>query len=182
MLVWLLVIAVAAFINLFLVTTVGISGSSMEPGLRDGERVFVPRYEIWWQRLTGSGFERGDIVFFPDPTAADCRVFCPLVIKRIVGLPGETVGIRAGAVSVDGAPLAEPYLGDAWAGSFSMEPRLVPEGNYFVLGDNRYPYGSQDSRNYGPVPAGSIAGRASAVLWPPLRNGPAGVSLNWRAL
>ncbi len=179
---WLLTILLAVAINMFLFTTVGIRGQSMEPTLHDAERALVPRYELWWQRLTGGSYGRGDIVFFPNPAVKDCGWRCPWVIKRIVGLPGETVSISRGTVSVDGDALAEPYLQDEWKGSFSMGPVLVPEGSYFVLGDNRYPYGSQDSRSYGPVDAGTVAGRASVVVWPPVRSGADGLELNWRRL
>lgn len=179
---WLLVLAAGLLINVFLVTTVGISGSSMEPSLTGGERALVPRYELWLNRLTGRDYRRGDIVFFPDPTARDCSWRCPYLIKRVVGLPGETVEIRSGQVLIDSLPLQEPYLQDAWQGSFSLQPVTVPAGSYFVLGDNRYPYGSQDSRSFGPVAADAVAGRASFVLWPPLRSGNSGLQLNLRGL
>ena len=177
---WLFVILTAVAVNLFLFTTVGISGSSMEPTLHHGERALVPRFELWWKRLTGGSWERGNIVFFPDPQA-DCHLRCPWVIKRIVGLPGETVAIRQGVVLINGAELSEPYLAGEWPGSFVMAEITVPDGSFFVLGDNRYPYGAHDSRSYGPVDADSIGGRASAVLWPPFRSAD-GLSLNWRPL
>lgn len=179
---WVPVILLAVAINMFLFTTVGIRGDSMEPTLHSGERALVPRFEVWWQRLAGSGYDRGDVVFFPNPVARDCGWRCPWVIKRIVGLPGETVSIDNGTVSINGEPLPEPYLQDEWRGSFTMGPVRVPAGSYFVLGDNRYPYGSQDSRSYGPVDAGTVAGRVSAILWPPLRSGEDGLELNWRGL
>lgn len=175
---WLFVVLSALAVNLFLFTTVGISGSSMEPSLSNGERALVPRYEVWLNRLGGRGWQRGDIVFFPDPRA-DCNLRCPWVIKRIVGLPGETVSIRQGTVLIDGTELAEPYLDGVWKGSFTMGELTVPDGTFFVLGDNRYPYGSHDSRSYGPVPAGSIAGRVTAVVWPVLRTD-GELRLNWR--
>src|SRR5690625_4974267 len=170
---WLLpalaVLGLAFLINFFLFTTVAISGKSMEPALHDGERVLVPRWEHWWLRFTGGSHARGDVVFYPDPAVPSCRLFCPHVIKRIVGLPGERVAIRDGQVSIDGEELDEPWLGDTWKGSFSMETVTVPDAEYFMLGDNRYPYGSHDSRTYGTVPAGAIAGRAGFVVWPPWR-------------
>ncbi len=177
---WLFVLLAALAVNLFLFTTVGISGSSMEPTLMDGERALVPRYEVWLNRLGSRDWQRGDVVFFPDPRAT-CNVRCPWVIKRIVGLPGETVSIRQGTVLINGTELAEPYLDGVWKGSFAMGEVTVPEDAFFVLGDNRYPYGSHDSRSYGPVAAGSVAGRVSAVVWPPLRS-EGGLSLNWRGL
>jgi len=170
------VLGLAALINVFLFTTVAIRGSSMEPALQDGERVLVPRWEYWWQRLAGGGYGRGDIVFYPDPTAEQCRLLCGYVIKRIVGLPGEHLEIEDGQVRIDGRDLDEPWLDGAWEGSFSLDGLTVPPGEYFMLGDNRYPYGSHDSRTYGTVPAAAVAGRAAVVLWPPGRAGrlPAG--------
>lgn len=166
---WLAVGLLALLINWLLITTVGIRGNSMSPTLENGDRALVPRYEHWLKRMLGSGYARGDIVFFPDPTRTDCRLFCPHLIKRIVGLPGETVEIRRGTVYIDGEALAEPYLADAWQGSYSQQPLTLPGDSYYVLGDNRFPYGSQDSRSFGPVPASSVAGRASLLIWPPLR-------------
>lgn len=163
------VIALALFINVFLFTSVSIRGRSMEPALRDGERVIVPRFEHWWQKLSGTPYARGDIVFFPDPSQPGCRLFCGMVIKRIVGLPGERIAITDGQVSIDGAELDEPWLAGSWAGSFSMEETTIPPGQYFMLGDNRYPYGSHDSRAYGPVAAERLAGRAAFVVWPAVR-------------
>ncbi len=179
---WLTAILLGVLINVFLVTTVGISGSSMQPTLLGGERALVPRFEQWLNRLGSGTYGRGDIVFFPDPTTGSCSWRCPYLIKRIVGLPGETVEIRSGTVLIGGAALAEPYLADSWRGSFSMAPITVPADSYYVLGDNRYPYGSQDSRSFGPVPVESVAGRASTVIWPPLRIGDEGLSVNIRGL
>ena len=179
---WVIAVLAGVFINVFLVTTVGINGGSMEPSLHDGERALVPRYEQWLNRLAGKAYGRGDIVFFRDPTRTDCGWRCPYLIKRIIGLPGETIEIRSGKVLVDSMPLAEPYLLDSWRGSFSMDSTVVPAGTYFVLGDNRYPYGSQDSRSFGPVESDRVAGRASFVLWPPVRSSEAGLQLNLRGL
>jgi signal peptidase I len=90
----------------------------------------------------------------------------PYYIKRIVGLPGERLRIDRGTVFVDGKALDEPYLAGEWRGSSSLSETLVPAGHVFVLGDNRGPLGSIDSRRFGPIPIQHIAGRASAVIWP----------------
>jgi signal peptidase I len=113
--------------------------------------------------------ERGDIVVFTTPAAA--RSACGAggtFVKRIVGLPGETVSMRDGVVLIDGAPLREPYL--AGRGSESGE-WLAGEG-YFVLGDNRAR--SCDSRRWGSVPRGDVIGRVDVRYWPPSRIGPTG--------
>jgi len=87
-------------------------------------------------------------------------------IKRVVGLPGETVESRDGQVYVNGKRLIEPYLptGTVTAG---LAPLTVPEGALFVMGDNRG--SSSDSRVFGPVRRSSVVGRAVAKVWPPAR-------------
>ncbi len=176
------VLATLAFL-LFVATTVGIQGDSMEPSLHSGERVIVPRYETWLWRLGAATIHRGDIVFFPDPAdpGRACPVLCNFVIKRVVALEGDEVMIRSGILSVNGVEQPEEYLGDAWRGSHSVPPLVVPEGMLYVLGDNRGPYGSRDSRGYGPVPAAGVEGRAGLVIWPLLRRGSDGhLALNVR--
>lgn len=83
--------------------------------------------------------ERGDIVIFPYPDNPETTY-----VKRIIGLPGETVEIRDGHVYIDGEPIEEPYLKEAMRGEYG--PYVVPEGSYFMLGDNRN--SSQDSRKW----------------------------------
>ena len=83
--------------------------------------------------------ERGDIVIFPYPDNPETTY-----VKRVIGLPGETVEIKNGAVCINGTPIEEPYLTEAMYGEFG--PYVVPEGCYFMLGDNRN--SSQDSRKW----------------------------------
>jgi signal peptidase I len=115
------------------------------------------------------GWGRGDVVVFDTPPAAvaRCRVAGKLV-KRVIGLPGDTVRERDGVVSVDGRPLSEPYVAvgrpDHESGTWH-----VPQGSYFLLGDNRAE--SCDSRAFGPVPRHDIVGRVFLVYWPPSRVG-----------
>lgn len=170
--------AVIAYVVVtFGITTVGISGDSMAPTLRHGERVLVPKYEVWLRRLGIGAYQRGDIVYFRPPegvTSTGPRIpvlgltLRPYYIKRIVGLPGERLRIDRGVVYVDGEALDEPYLTGGWRGSSSIPEILVPPGHVFVLGDHRGPLGSVDSRRFGPIPIQQIAGRASAVIWPPI--------------
>ncbi len=183
-----------AFVVAFLVvtfgfTTVGVAGASMEPTLNGGsgrlpesllvgDRVFVPKYETWLRRLgVLGGYNRGDIVIVREPADSPARrgrrVF---VIKRVIGTPGDTVEGRAGQVFIDGEPLDQRSLGAASLGRASFRPVTLGETEYFIMGDNRT--NSADSRLYGPVPFTSVAGRASAVIWPPVRQG----RPNWRLL
>ena len=125
-----------------------MEGQSMIPTLRDGDEVAVEEYGSDTPR-------RGDIIVFHSPTESgepSDRVF----LKRVVGLPGETIEIRQQAVLVDGSELAEPYIGEPTAGTFDLY--LVPTNAYFVMGDNRN--NSSDSRSFGAVPRDNIEGRA----------------------
>ncbi|MGH3072481.1 MAG: signal peptidase I [Gaiellaceae bacterium] len=113
---------------------------------------------------------RGDIVVFQAPEAVE-KAGCDggTFIKRIVGLPGETVSMRDGRVLIDGRPLREPYLAPAYRGHETGVWRRIPKRTYFVLGDNRNM--SCDSRRWGVVSRDSIIGRAELTYWPPQRAG-----------
>jgi signal peptidase I len=100
---------------------------------------------------------RGDIVVLWPPSSSD-RPY----IKRVIGLPGETVAIRGGVVTVNGVPLDEPYIKAPAA--YTMAPRVIGAGEYFVLGDNRN--NSSDSHLFGTVPADHIVGQAWLSYWP----------------
>jgi signal peptidase I len=152
-------------------TSVGISGDSMLPALRSGERALVPRWETWLHRSGSGAFAHGDIVFFARPGSPDllCPFRCEYLIKRIVAVGGETVELKQGQLFVDGEAQPEPYLGSGWRGSASLPLQTVPADSVFVLGDNRGPYGSFDSRSFGPVPVAGLVGRTTLVLWPLLR-------------
>jgi signal peptidase I len=163
-------ISVALLIQAFLVKPYRIPSISLEDTLLIGDRVLVDR--ISWRF---SDPQRGDIVVFYPPFAG------PVLIKRIVGLPGETISLKDGAVYVDGRRLDEPYVrvvdgapvpsepfsnGQPWS---LQEPYTVPADNYFVMGDNRVDSG--DSREFGPVQRAQMVGRAFALYWPPSRIG-----------
>jgi signal peptidase I len=125
------------------VKTVKIVGDAMSPTLKDGQ-VLVLNTSAY----DSASPRRGEIIAFQIKN---------LFISRIVGLPGETLNITGGEVSVNGAPLPEPYLA---AGTQTAAPKTdysVPSGSYFVLSDNRSHLG--DSRSYGPVPRSAIQGK-----------------------
>ncbi|MFU8887519.1 MAG: signal peptidase I [Trueperaceae bacterium] len=164
-------------------TTVGVDGTSMTPTLQHGDRAWVPRFETWLVRAGLRDWSPGDVVYFRPPGAAP-RTWIerltggPFLIKRVVATAGQTVELRRGRLWVDGAPVDEPYLTSAPLAAPSLPPTVVPSGHLFVLGDNRAPLASRDSRAFGPVPLGQVAGRASRVVWPPWR-GDAGGRWDW---
>ena len=132
-----------------------VVGVSMEPGIRFGDRLLVARISHF-----GYKPKRGDIVVLDEPSDGG-RHF----LKRLVGLPGETVTFDEGLMLIDGTRLGEPYLGGfpAVTGLSFMEWNLK-QGEYFVLGYNRFH--STDSRVFGPTNLNDIAGKAWFRYWP----------------
>jgi signal peptidase I len=114
--------------------------------------------------------ERGEIIVFDSPARVEAACGAGgTFIKRIVGLPGESVSMRAGYVFINGERLSEPYLQPAYRGRESGSWARSPSDGYFVLGDNRAR--SCDSRSWGAVPRDRIIGRADVTYWPPPRLG-----------
>lgn len=129
-----------------------VDGYSMEPTLHNGEFVIVNRLAYRFGEPS-----RGDVIVFLYPRDPNQEY-----IKRVIGLPGDRVRVSGGRVYVNDEPLAEPYI--AAAPRYQSE-WTVPEGNLFVLGDNRN--NSSDSHNWGPVPFDNVIGKALFVYWPP---------------
>src|SRR5690606_16066374 len=152
---WALVIGgalgVALLIQTFLFQAFYIPSESMEPTLAEGDRVLV-------NKLSDSpgDLSRGDVVVFERPPNEPPSEVQDL-IKRVIGLPGETVEGREGVVYVDGVPIDEPYLAPATV-TAPFAPVVVPDGHLFVMGDNRG--NSRDSRFFGPIHGDLIVGRA----------------------
>ena len=128
-----------------------IEGSSMEPNLHDGEYVLIDKVSYMLHTP-----ERGDVIVFVRPGERD-------YIKRVIGLPGDTVEVRGGQVVVNGVTLDEPYLNQPV--HVDLAARQVEAKRYFVMGDNRN--NSSDSRSFGTVSVADIIGRAWVVYWPP---------------
>lgn len=161
---WVLVIVGAVLIALivrnFVMQSFQIPSESMSPTLAVGDRVLVNRLSY---RL--HDINRGDVVVFDRPATSPKGPDDPdYLIKRVIGLPGETIEARDGVVHIDGAPLDEPYIDDSVATKDLDEPVQIPEGEIFVMGDNRT--NSEDSRFIGPIAEDSVVGRAFAVIWP----------------
>jgi signal peptidase I len=147
---------IMALVLVFVVQPVKVEGTSMLPRLHDGERVFVNKLIYYGL----PEIERGDIVVFwyPDDPSKS-------YIKRVIGLPGETVQTRDGRILVNGRELSEPYLDPGLnAADYDGPPIYVKPHYYFVMGDNRD--NSSDSRSWGLVPEKYIYGKALFRYWP----------------
>ncbi len=179
---WVLTIAAAVAIALpiraFAFELVRVDGESMNSTLANGEIMFVTKYDYasnWlafpWQDAaakekaaritTGGNPQRFDVVICRYPGRGDTNF-----VKRVVGLPGDTVEIRDGYLYIDGEKYEEPYIRDEYRRGFSntFGPYTVAEGEYFVLGDHRN--NSNDSRSQGAIPRDMIIGHARTVLFP----------------
>lgn len=149
-------VLIAVLVILFLYRPVKVEGTSMMPTLYDQERLFINQFSYKF----GLGpIKRGDTVVFwyPDqPTTS--------YIKRVIGLPGDTVAVEDGYVILNGKKLAENYVPPEYRDDRPYPPTVVPSGEYFVLGDHRI--SSNDSRAWGFVPRNLIYGKAVFVFWP----------------
>ena len=166
-------VVLALFIRTWVVQAFKIPTGSMENNLLIGDHLLVNKF-VFNPLLTGDEFltptgevQRGDILVFKFPEDPE-RDF----IKRVIGLPGETLEVRASQVFIDGHAIEEPYLEDQkpsfGSGGLAMDrrdnygPIAIPDAHYFMMGDNRD--NSQDSRIIGPVPIKNLVGRAE-FLW-----------------
>lgn len=146
-------VVIALVINLFLAQATQVLGQSMEPNLHSAQRVVVEK--VTYRLLHGP--RRGDIVVIDLPEQTE------MLIKRVVGLPGEIIEVRSGKVHIEGQPLDEPWTTNP--GGSDYGPQTVPPLHVFVMGDNRG--ASNDSRNFGSVPIDHVVGRAWFSYWPP---------------
>lgn len=158
-------VVIAFLVQAFIVKPYRIPSGSMETTLMPGDRVFTNRFLYHFADV-----DRGDIVVFKAPSSGD------VLIKRAIGLPGQTISLQDGRVFIDGAPIPEPYVrrnagrpvptepfanGRPWA---LIEPYEIPPDSYFMMGDNRIDSG--DSREFGPVGRDLIIGEAFFIYWP----------------
>ena len=179
---WILTIVVAIAIALpiraFGFELVRVDGESMDNTLANGEIMFVTKYDYastWlsfpWQDdeskekatriTTGGNPQRFDVVICRYLGRGDTNF-----VKRVVGLPGDTIEIRDGYLYVNGDKYEEPYISDEYRGGRlnTFGPYTVPEGEYFVMGDHRN--NSNDSRSQGPITRDMIIGHVRTVLYP----------------
>lgn len=166
-----IVIALSIFlvIYLFFLQPHQVNGLSMFPNFQNGEYVLTDKVTFKMRNP-----KRGEVIVFHAPAAAHCPLGtgCDF-IKRVIGLPGETVEVKNGHIYINSQELKEPYIPAEYVtqpGEFSKN-RVITLGpdEYFVDGDNR-PY-SSDSRAWGPITKSAIVGRAFFVYWPPKQAG-----------
>ena len=147
-------LGLALVIIIFLYQPVKVEGTSMAPLLSDQERIFINKFVYKFEPI-----ERGDVVVFWYPLDRT-KSF----IKRVIGLPGETIEIRSGHLFIDNKEWKEPYVPAIYLDGKSYGPRVIPPNEYFVMGDHRD--SSNDSRFFGPVPRQYIYGKAVFAYWP----------------
>lgn len=153
-------VAIFLFVYLLILQPHKIKGDSMQPNYPDGEYLLTDKVSYRFGEP-----ERGDIVVFEPPNSNGDEF-----IKRIIGLPGESVSISSGKFLINSSVLNEAYIdssirtdGGAYLGE--NKQLIIPEDHYFVLGDNRSH--SSDSRIWGFVPIDNITGKAWLIYWPP---------------
>ncbi len=150
--------AILAFgIRTFVAEARYIPSSSMEPTLQINDRLIIEKLSYYFQEP-----ERGDVVVFNPTKALEARNFHDAFIKRVIGLPGDTVEVKGGDVYVNNNKLSEKYIAED--PNYDYGPVTVPPGEYLVLGDNRN--NSYDSHYWGYVPKDKIIGKAFVRFWP----------------
>jgi signal peptidase I len=147
-------LGLALVIIIFLYQPVKVEGTSMAPLLSDQERIFINKFVYHFEPI-----ERGDVIVFWYPLDRS-KSF----IKRVVGLPGETIELRGGHLYLDGKELKEVYIPASYLDGSSFGPLVIPNDDYFVMGDHRD--SSNDSRMFGPVGRQYIYGKAVFAYWP----------------
>lgn len=147
-------IAASFLIITFVYQPVRVEGTSMQPELRDQDRLFINKFAYRFEDIS-----RGDVVVFHYP-----RDPSKSYIKRVIALPGDTLRIVDGQVYVNDKAIAEPYVPARYRDDRSMPEVMIPPAEYFVMGDHRSI--SSDSRDFGPVPRNLIYGKAAFVYWP----------------
>src|SRR5271170_3215332 len=147
-------VAASFLIITFLYQPVRVEGTSMLPQLRDQDRLFINKFVYRFEKIS-----RGDIVVFHYPRDPEKSY-----IKRVIALPGDSLRIDDGRVFVNGQRVDENYVPRAYRDVRSMPEIVIPQSDYFVMGDHRSI--SSDSRDFGPVNRNLIYGKAAFVYWP----------------
>jgi signal peptidase I len=155
-------VVVAVVLRTFVVQTFYIPSASMVPTLQVGDRIMVNKLSYHFHSV-----HRGDIIVFKRPPNEDCAgPPVPDLVKRVIGLPGETISDRNGTVYINGKALDQTWLPKHLSSTYtaSFNPVHIAANHYFVMGDNRVD--SCDSRDWGTVPGNYIVGRVELRIWP----------------
>ena len=147
---YVIIILVVVLVRTFIITPVRVVGSSMDKTLKEGEILLLEKID--------KKYKRYDIVVIKENNER--------IIKRIIGMPGESVKIVEGVIYINGEAIEDKYA-SSYTGDFSLDKfdlDVIPEDSYFVLGDNRIV--SKDSRLLGPINKKKIQGKATYRIWP----------------
>ena len=151
-------LVIVVVVNLFIFNLSTVNGFSMEPTLEEREWLFINKI--------GYAFgdpERGDVIILKDPSEGPDRK--EYLVKRVIGIEGDTIEIRTGQLYLNGELQVEPYT-DVEIESPDFGPAVVEPGKVFVMGDNRRGGASKDSRSFGTVALDGVKGKAEFVIWP----------------
>lgn len=135
-----LVVGYFLFTAIFPIDVFGVKGYSMEPTLKDGDKIILNKND--------KNYQRGDVIILPDPQGRT-----EFIISRIIGLPNDTVEIKSGKVYVNGSEFSQPYVKDP---TTPDSKTILGSDQYYIIGDNRL--ASRDSRLFGPVSRSQIDG------------------------
>lgn len=157
----LIIVAVVVVVEIFVIQPFVIPSGSMIPTIQIGDRVLALKFAYYQH-----GPERGDIVVFQAPPKSHINA---VLIKRVIGQPGETIQVVKGkGVLINGKLLEEKYINEI--PDYDMPPLKLADNEYFMMGDNRN--NSADSHMWGPLPAKNVIGKAVVRFWPLDRMGP----------
>jgi signal peptidase I len=162
----LLAVSVALLVRHFVVQSYSIPSASMYPTLRVDDRLLVTKVNYQWADI-----KRGDVIVFKKPESMKATEGPDAIddlVKRVIGLPGDTVEARDGSVFINGTKLDEPYL-PAGTQTTNLRTTVIPVDEYFMMGDNRDI--SFDSRFWGAIKRADVIGKVFFRFWPPGRVG-----------
>lgn len=153
----LIAVVLALVLRIWVVQSFYIPSGSMEPTLQGGDRILVNKLSYVFGTV-----HTGNIVVFRRPAADVGPANIHYLVKRVIGLPGQTISEKNGEVYINGRLLKEPWLPTGTL-TYHLKTQKIPPGEYFVMGDNRGD--SFDSRYFGPIPGSLIVGQVTMLVW-----------------